>query len=92
MISSIVKIFGPRLLKFYGPRHVPSLYEALKDIGVDPLSALTREATASLINSYAYPDFPLSPFDVVVQYNNALESTDFISSQTFNFQQYNEAV
>ena len=91
-MASIARIFGPRLLKFFVHKPAPTVYGALKDTSSDPMSALAREASASLINSYKYRDFPLSPGEVVAQFNSALDSPDLASSQAMKFQSFNEAM
>lgn len=90
LVTTIVKIFGPRALKVFGSRQ--TLYGALTDTNPDEMSALAREGTASLINSYAVQGFPLSTASVLMLFDNALTSTDSAAQQAIVFQQLNEAV
>ncbi|KAH7442542.1 hypothetical protein KP509_03G093300 [Ceratopteris richardii] len=92
LISSLVKLFGPRLLKFFQHGKPPSLLEALKTESNLPIDVLNREASASLINTYLYKDFPISAADVIAQFNSALESPEMIAVQAIKFQQLNEGV
>ncbi|KAH7297903.1 hypothetical protein KP509_25G017800 [Ceratopteris richardii] len=92
LVSSLVKLFGPRLLKFFANRKSPTLLGALKTESNAPIDFLSREATASLINTYVYHDFPLSTAEVVEQFNAALQTPELLSAQALKFQQLNEAV
>lgn len=65
---------------------------AIKDSSPDAMSSLAREGSASLINAYAYNDFPLTTGEVVSQFNDALSAPGLAAQQATKFQQYNEAV
>eukprot|EP00250_Pteridium_aquilinum_P004314 c14533_g1_i1 orf=44-712(+) len=89
LVSSLAKLFGPQVLKFIGHKTVMG---AIKDTSPEAMPSLAREGAASLINAYAYKDFPLSTMDVVSRFNNALSSPELAAQQALTFQRYNEAV
>ncbi|MCO5578843.1 hypothetical protein L7F22_032690 [Adiantum nelumboides] len=92
LVSTLAKLFGPRLLKLLKGRKPPTILGALKDTSPLPFSSLAREATSSLINAYSYKDFPLSTGQVVSQFNAALDTPQTIAQQALKFQQLNEGV
>ncbi|MCO5563458.1 hypothetical protein L7F22_017100 [Adiantum nelumboides] len=92
LVSTLAKLFGPRLLKLLKGRKPPTILGALKDTSPLPFSSLAREATASLINAYSYEDFPLSAGQVVSQFNAALDTPQTTAQQALKFQQLNEGV
>lgn len=89
LLSTLAKLFGPRLLKVIGDR---SMMGAIKDESPEAMPSLAREGAASLINAYAYKDFPLSTMDVITHFNNALSSPELAAEQALTFQRFNEAV
>eukprot|EP00250_Pteridium_aquilinum_P010675 c19556_g1_i1 orf=284-985(-) len=92
LVSTLAKLFGPRLLKFFSGHKPPTLLGALKDVSPMPIPSLAREGSASLINSYAVKDFPLTSSQVISQFNDALESPEVAAQQALKFQQLNEGV
>lgn len=92
LVSTLAKLFGPRLLKFFSGRKAPTMYGALKDVSPLPIPSLMREGAASLINSYTLKDFPLSSSQVVDQFNAALDTPAAASQQALKFQHLNEGV
>eukprot|EP01018_Ginkgo_biloba_P014174 Gb_40194 [translate_table: standard] len=87
-ISTISTIFGKSASSMFDG-HM-TLLEALETSKEDPYSSLLRQATASLLNSYAYINtFPFSPQDVKAKFNAALATPKAAAAQAAEFAEAN---
>ncbi|KAI5065172.1 hypothetical protein GOP47_0019867 [Adiantum capillus-veneris] len=89
LVSTLGKLFGPRILGLLGHK---TMMGAIKDESPEAFPSLAREGATSLINAYAYKDFPLAAMDVVKEFNGALNSAELAREQALKFQRLNEAL